>query len=132
MGQPSSGQGLLGVREGFLPHVGDAIERFDEAWSQTSRITTMKCWISFTCFPNEQALPLEREILMLSVQAENVIWLENDDQQTQQLIDPAGIALDDLISESESRHIPASVSNSSLLDITQNPERITGRSFYNI
>ncbi len=41
----SSQRGMLGIQHGFLPHVGDAMTIFDEAWAETSRVTVMKCWI---------------------------------------------------------------------------------------
>ena len=119
--QPSSGRGVLGVQEGFLPHVGDAMEIFDETRSQTSRITIMKCWIESICLANEQALTLAREIQRLSVELENLSWLENDEQEAVRQIDPNGITLDDPISEAESRHISASVTSASLLEMPQTP-----------
>ena len=87
--QPSSDRGVLGVQEGFLPHVNDAMEIFDKYWSQTSLMTTMKFWIKSTCFPNEQALQLAREIQRVSVQVDNVSRSENVDQQTVLQVDPA-------------------------------------------
>ena len=45
----SSKQGMLGLHDGFLPTVGDAMELFDESWSQTSRSTVIKCWIKSEC-----------------------------------------------------------------------------------
>ena len=120
--QPSSARGVLGVQEGFLPYVGDAMGIFDKAWSQTSRITIKKCWIKSNCLANEQALPLTREIQRLSVEGENVSLVENDDQQVVRQIDPNGITLDDPISEAESRHISASVTSASLLGMPQTPQ----------
>ena len=40
------------MRHGFLPTIGDAMELFDEAWSQTSRMTVIKCWIKSQCLPD--------------------------------------------------------------------------------
>ena len=81
----------------------------------------MKCWIKFTSFPNEQALPLAWEIEKLSDQGQNVSWLENDDRQTARHINPSEITLYDLISDAESRYISESVTKPSILDIPQTP-----------
>ena len=38
-------QRMLGLRHGFFPTVGDAMQLFDKACSQMSRIKVLKCWI---------------------------------------------------------------------------------------
>ena len=48
---PTSNSGLLGVSDGHLPHVGDAMYMFNEAWSRTSKSTILKCW---KCFNEDQ------------------------------------------------------------------------------
>ena len=48
---PTSEQGKWGLQQGHLPHVGDAMTIFDEAWSATSKETVIKCWIKSQCLP---------------------------------------------------------------------------------
>ncbi len=38
--------GVGGIEQGCLPHAGDAIRLFDEAWSETARTTVIKCWMN--------------------------------------------------------------------------------------
>ena len=45
----TSGNGKYGVREGHVPHVADAVEIFNKAWSSTKRITICKFWIKSEC-----------------------------------------------------------------------------------
>ena len=41
---PSSPQqGIYGIRERFLPTIGDAMEIFDESWHDASRSADMTC-----------------------------------------------------------------------------------------
>ena len=47
----STQQGINGVRDGFLPTVGDVIELHDEAWHSTSRSTIVKSWMKIQCRP---------------------------------------------------------------------------------
>lgn len=61
------------------------------------------------------------EIQRLSVQVENFSWVENVDRRNVRQIDSDGITLDDLISETDSRHISADVTSASLLDLSQIP-----------
>ena len=49
-------------RCGLGAHEGHAVETFDGPWSQTSRITIVKCWIKSTSLPNEHELTLAQEI----------------------------------------------------------------------
>ena len=34
-----------GLRDGYLPHFGDAISMSKDAWAKTERSTILKCWI---------------------------------------------------------------------------------------
>ena len=52
----SSKQGMLGLHDGFLPTVGDAMELLDESWSHTPRSTLIKCWIKSECLPDSHVL----------------------------------------------------------------------------
>ena len=51
---PTSNSGLLGIRDGHLPHVGDAMYMFNEAWSRTSKSTILKCCIKSKYFNEDQ------------------------------------------------------------------------------
>ena len=42
------------VTDGHLPHVGDAMFIFNEAWRKTSRSTILKCWIKSKCLSEMQ------------------------------------------------------------------------------
>ena len=44
-----SQQGIHGVRDGFLPTVGDAMELYDEACHSTPRSTIIKCFMKSQC-----------------------------------------------------------------------------------
>ncbi len=44
-----------------MPHVGDAMSLFNEAWSKTKRTTVLKCWIKSECL-SEGQVQLAREI----------------------------------------------------------------------
>ena len=50
----NSNSGKWGVRDGHLPHVGDAMYAFNEAWRKTSRSTIPKCWIKSKCLSEIQ------------------------------------------------------------------------------
>ena len=53
---PTSNQGRrLGIRHGFLLTVGDAMELYDEAWSNNTRTTVLKCWIKSQCLSETQS-----------------------------------------------------------------------------
>ena len=47
----SSQQGIYGVRDGFLPTIGDAMEIFDESWHGTPCSRVMKRWMKSECQP---------------------------------------------------------------------------------
>ena len=75
MRQRNHHQSLVQARSdrfGLSAHECDAVETFNEPWSQTSRITIMKCWIKSTYEPNEHALTLAQEMQSLSIQEDNL------------------------------------------------------------
>ncbi len=37
--------GRHGIRDGCIPHVGDAMDTLKEPWRSTTRFTAFKCWI---------------------------------------------------------------------------------------
>ena len=66
----SSQRGVFGVRDGFLPTIGDAMEIFNEAWHATSRSTAIQCWLKSQCLPElhrEWCTELLRDILTTSI-----------------------------------------------------------------
>ena len=50
----TSHSGKWGLREGHLPHVGDAMELVNEAWGKTKSSTILKCWIKSNCLSESQ------------------------------------------------------------------------------
>lgn len=48
----SNDRGRLGLKHGFLPHVGDAIDLYDESWSATTRESVVRCWMKSSCLPD--------------------------------------------------------------------------------
>ena len=51
---PNSNHGKWGVRGGHLPHVGDGMYIFNEAWRKTIRSTILKCWTKSKCLSEIQ------------------------------------------------------------------------------
>ena len=62
----SSERGKWGLNDGHLPHVGDAITLFDEAWGTMSRCTVLKCWIKSSCLSPMQCSEAKQILQMLS------------------------------------------------------------------
>ena len=71
-----SERGMCGIREGQLPHVGDAMNLFNEAWSLTRRLTVIKCCVKSICLP-ENLLIEARELLESLLPSELSIDLTN-------------------------------------------------------
>ena len=44
-----SKRGMYGIRDGHLPHIGDGMDIFNEAWRLTKRATIIKCRIKSGC-----------------------------------------------------------------------------------
>ena len=45
----TSNFGKSSLRNGHLPHIGDAMEFFNETWGKNKSSTIMKCWIKSNC-----------------------------------------------------------------------------------
>ena len=71
----SSQQGVFGIRDVFLPTIGDAMEIFDEEWHATFRSTVIKCWLKTQCFLEshvQRCTELHRDILIHSFDASDL------------------------------------------------------------
>ena len=100
----SSQQGVHGVRDGFLPTVGDAMESYDEAWHSSSRSTIFKYWMKSQCLPESH---LERGTALLSDLA-----MQSSATST---------SLQTAVSQSETQHIARDVNVIQSLNIPGTP-----------
>ncbi len=98
---------LLGLKDRFLPHVGDAMELFDDAWSTTSRVTVMKCWMKSQCLPEQHMETCMNEIIDIRGQPHSSNLSE--------------ITIEEPISEYEASNIQNDLNAAQLLDIPKTP-----------
>ena len=71
--------GMYGIHEGQLPHVGDAMNLFNEAWGMTRRSTVTKCWVKSMCLPENLRIEA-RELLESILPSESLIDLTSPDR----------------------------------------------------
>ncbi len=50
----NSNHGFRRLREGQMPHVGDAMSIFNKTWQYTTQRTTLKCWLMSKCLSDTQ------------------------------------------------------------------------------
>ncbi len=62
----TSGNGKWGLREGQLPHIGDAIELFNQSWSGVSKTIIIKCWLKSECLGEDHTSNLKQKIELLN------------------------------------------------------------------
>ena len=70
----SKEKGKWGLQDGQLPHVGDAIQIFKNAWSCMPRTSVMKCWIRSECLGSGQAGQLQS--LLDAIQTDNDVDID--------------------------------------------------------
>ncbi len=117
----SSKRGVRGIEKRCLPHVGDAIKIFEEAWSQTSRATVIKCWMKSTCLLHQHMMTVTCQLRDLCAGSSGADWITVSDAKQIEDINADQITIEDPITVSESEHLSASVTSVSLLDIPKTP-----------
>jgi len=113
----STGQGKWGIREGQLPHVGDAIRMFNEVWEQTSNIEVMKCWLKAECLPTVHTQELRRQI---SESEEPTLDLTSGhavDVPTSNVLEPANPSIPD----NEVQALSELIQQCNLLNVSDSP-----------
>ena len=89
--------GMLGIRDGFLPTVGDAMELYNESWHLTSRNAVIKCWMKSHCLPESHIvrcrsilsdLGVNNATLQDLVSSSNAVHLADDISVVQSLSVP--------------------------------------------
>ena len=104
-----SGHGKWGLQDGQLPHVGDAIQIFNNAWSCMSRTSVIKCWINSECLGAVQTGQLQP---LLETQQNG----DSVDIDLTSSIESSVISGDTLVSEGAARNVSHAISEFRLMD----------------
>ena len=56
----NSGGGKHGLRDGYMPHIGDAMHLFNYCWSKTKARTIARCWMKSDCLSYLQVQQFEQ------------------------------------------------------------------------
>ena len=75
-----------GLREGYRPHVGDAMDPFNHCWAKTKVRTIVRCWIKSECLSYLQVQKCEQICHdYRNENKENLPYAPNEQNETEQL-----------------------------------------------